>query len=106
MTGTETILGGIVIAVFGGGLTKVLFMRNNKQYVKKKETCDPRHEALEALFDEKFDSLGKEAAPGGEDQIHVTGGLGVVFSKHFQIDAAANIADRNKQLSFSMVYRF
>ncbi len=44
--------------------------------------------------------------PGGDEQIHVTGGLGVVFNKYFQIDAAANIADRMKQLSLSAVYRF
>jgi long-subunit fatty acid transport protein len=52
------------------------------------------------------DIAGRETFPGGEDQIHVTGGLGVAFSKQFQIDAAANIADRNKQLSISAVYRF
>ncbi|MCP4396515.1 MAG: hypothetical protein GY801_04255 [bacterium] len=52
------------------------------------------------------DIVGREVYPGGNDQIHLTGGLGVVFNKHFQIDTAANIAERNKQLSFSMVYRF
>lgn len=52
------------------------------------------------------DITGRELFPGGEDQIHITGGLGVVFSDHFQIDAATNIADRSKQLSISAVYRF
>jgi long-chain fatty acid transport protein len=44
--------------------------------------------------------------PGGNDQIHVTGGLGLVLNEQFQIDAAANIADRNSQFSISAVYRF
>lgn len=52
------------------------------------------------------DIAGRELFPGGEDQIHVTGGLGVVFNEYFQIDAATNISDRNKQLSISAVYRF
>lgn len=44
--------------------------------------------------------------PGGEDQIHFTGGLGLVLNDRFQIDTAVNIADKRKQFSFSSVYRF
>lgn len=43
---------------------------------------------------------------GGEDQVHVTGGLGIVFNEHLQIDAATDIADNLKQVSVSAVYRF
>ncbi len=52
-----------------------------------------------------YDIGGKERFPGGEDQIHITGGVGLVLSDRFQIDAAADFADRIKQLSVSMVYR-
>jgi hypothetical protein len=45
-------------------------------------------------------------SPRGEDQIHVTGGLGIIHSDRFQIDTAVDIADKRKQFSFSMVYRF
>lgn len=52
------------------------------------------------------DIVAKTLFPGGDDQIHVTGGVGLVVSEKFQIDTAANIATRNKQLSVSAVYRF
>ncbi len=52
------------------------------------------------------DSTGKVFFPGGDDQFHVTGGVGLVVSERFQIDTAANIADNNRQLSLSAVYRF
>lgn len=44
--------------------------------------------------------------PGGDDQLHFTGGVGLVVNEHFQIDTAANIAENNKQFSISTVYRF
>ena len=44
--------------------------------------------------------------PGGEDQIHVTGGVGLVVNKHFKIDTAVDIADIRKQASVSVVYTF
>ncbi|MDY0093481.1 MAG: hypothetical protein RBT80_12355 [Candidatus Vecturithrix sp.] len=44
--------------------------------------------------------------PGGDDQLHFTGGVGLVMNEHFQIDTAANIAENNKQFSISTVYRF
>ncbi len=56
--------------------------------------------------DPEQDVVEKEAFPGGEDQIHITGGVGLVVNKHFQVDAAANFADRMKQLSLSAVYKF
>lgn len=58
-------------------------------------TGDPVHDIFE-----------REISPGGEDQIHITGGVGLVVSDRFQIDTAANIADRSTQLSLSAVYRF
>ncbi len=53
-----------------------------------------------------FDIAGREKFSGGEDQIHITGGAGLVVNEHFQIDTAANFADKMKQLSVSVVYRF
>ena len=48
--------------------------------------------------------------PGGdEDQIHLTGGVGVklgVKGQSVDLDTAVNIADNNKQFSVSMVYYF
>ena len=58
------------------------------------------------MEDPTFDIIGRELFPGGDDQIHITGGLGLVISDRFQIDTAANIADRSTQLSFSVIYRF
>ncbi len=53
-----------------------------------------------------FDIAGREKFLGGDDQIHVTGGLGLVVNDRLQIDTAANIAGRYTQLSLSAVYRF
>jgi long-subunit fatty acid transport protein len=52
------------------------------------------------------DIVGKILFPGGDDQIHITGGVGLVISEKFQIDTATNISDTNKQVSISTVYRF
>jgi long-chain fatty acid transport protein len=52
------------------------------------------------------DSKIKLLFPGGDDQFHVTGGLGIVFNEHLQVDAAADIADNIQQVSVSAVYRF
>ncbi|MCP4396514.1 MAG: hypothetical protein GY801_04250 [bacterium] len=56
--------------------------------------------------DSVYDILGKEWFPGGDDQIHLTAGLGLVVNKYFQIDTAADIAEKKTQLSLSAVYRF
>jgi long-subunit fatty acid transport protein len=42
---------------------------------------------------------------GGDDQIHYTGGIGVVFERA-QIDLGFDLSDTVDQLSLSMVYRF
>ncbi|GAK58147.1 membrane protein involved in aromatic hydrocarbon degradation [Candidatus Vecturithrix granuli] len=52
------------------------------------------------------DATNKILFPGGDDQLHFTGGVGLVINEHFQIDTAANIAENNKQFSISTVYRF
>ncbi len=54
------------------------------------------------------DIVGREVFPGGaeDNQIHLTGGLGVVIRDLFQIDLAANFADKQTQLGISVVYRF
>ncbi len=56
--------------------------------------------------DPVYDIIGRERFPGGEDQIHITGGVGLVVSDRFQIDTAANISDKSTQLSLSAVYQF
>ena len=53
-----------------------------------------------------YDDIFQYLFPGGDDQYHITGGVGLAVSQHFQIDTAANIADMNKQFSVSAVYRF
>jgi hypothetical protein len=52
------------------------------------------------------DSCWKELFPGGKDQIHITGGLGLVLNDSLQIDTAVNIADKQQQFSISGVQRF
>ena len=52
------------------------------------------------------DAVQKALFPGGDAQFHVTGGVGLVVNEHFQLDTAANVADKNKQFSVSAVYRF
>lgn len=44
--------------------------------------------------------------PGGDDHLHVTGGLGVVFNEHFQLDSAFDVTDNGQQVSVSAAYRF
>ncbi len=56
--------------------------------------------------DPRIDIFQREISPEGEDQIHITGGLGLVVSDSFQVDTAVNIADKSTQLSLSAVYRF
>lgn len=56
--------------------------------------------------DWREDIFRKTLFPGGDDQLHITGGLGIVLNNRFQIDAAANIAEKTSQLSISAVYRF
>ncbi len=53
-----------------------------------------------------FDFLGKAQFPGDDEQIHMTGGLGFIVNDHLQVDTAANIAEKDTQLSLSAVYRF
>ncbi|MCP4396516.1 MAG: hypothetical protein GY801_04260 [bacterium] len=56
--------------------------------------------------DPESDRLGKETFPSADDQIHLTGGVGLVVGDHFQIDAATDIADKSTQLGLSAIYRF
>lgn len=44
--------------------------------------------------------------PGGDDQLHVTGGMGIVIRDRLQFDAAYDYADLNEQFSISAIYRF
>ena len=59
-----------------------------------------------ATGDPRFDIAEREIFPGGNDQLHITGGVGLVIDERFQVDAAANIAKQTTQLSLSIVYRF
>jgi hypothetical protein len=42
----------------------------------------------------------------GDDEIHVSGGLGMVFGGSFQIDAAVDASSRVTQVAVSAVLRF
>lgn len=42
----------------------------------------------------------------GEDTIHTTAGLGLVFASHFQLDAAIDLSDLGDTASISGVFRF
>jgi long-chain fatty acid transport protein len=53
-----------------------------------------------------YDTMNRSLFPGGKDQMHLTAGVGLVVNDRFQVDTAANIADKNKQFSISAVYRF
>lgn len=44
--------------------------------------------------------------PRGDDYVHVTGGMGMVFNERTQIDAAMDFAENRQQFSVSAVYRF
>ncbi len=44
--------------------------------------------------------------PGGDDQVHVTVGTGLVIKDRLQFDAAYDYADLQKQFSISAIYRF
>lgn len=44
--------------------------------------------------------------PGGDSQLHVTMGAGLVVKDRLQFDAAYDYADMNKQFSISAIYRF
>lgn len=57
--------------------------------------------------DSSFDTQAyRSRFPGGEDQVHITGGIGIMFNKFTQVDMAADIADNVQQVSVSLVYRF
>jgi long-chain fatty acid transport protein len=44
--------------------------------------------------------------PGGEDQVHYTGGIGAVLGDNFQLELGFDIADRSSIYSLSAVVRF
>ncbi|MBN2286675.1 MAG: hypothetical protein JXI43_09530 [Tissierellales bacterium] len=48
----------------------------------------------------------REAFPGGSDDVHITGGIGIVLTKHMQCDSAVNFSSNNMQFSLSSVYKF
>ncbi|MBN2286676.1 MAG: outer membrane protein transport protein [Tissierellales bacterium] len=50
--------------------------------------------------------LVRDLFPGSKEYIHLTGGIGVVINKKFQIDSAVNLAESGTQVSLSSVYRF
>ena len=43
--------------------------------------------------------------PGGEDQLHVVGGVGLVYDR-FQVDLGLDFSENVDFASFSFVYRF
>lgn len=63
---------------------------------------DPAHRVAGGPHADQFERAVFEA---GKDQIHATGGLGLVFPR-FQIDLGVDLADRSELASLSLVYRF
>lgn len=56
--------------------------------------------------DPNEDAFRKRLFPGGDDQFHITGGMGIIMNQHLQIDTAVNIAETSTQISLSVVYHF
>ena len=65
---------------------------------------DPAH-GLDSGRGEDVDIFERTIYTGGDDQWHLSGGLGLVFKK-FQFDMGVDIADTIDQVSLSAVYRF
>lgn len=84
------------------GMEYIVLFNNRALALRAGVYNDPDHTIR---YSREFPAA-EELFPGGDDQIHVTGGLGFMFSDHFQIDAAANIAENLTQFSISTVYRF
>lgn len=59
---------------------------------------DPAHEAESVT--------GSSVFPPGEDDLHWSGGIGLVIKEDFQIDAAIDLSDRVDTVSFSVVRFF
>ena len=53
-----------------------------------------------------YDNVNKSLFPGGEGQIHITGGIGLIISQHLEINTGINYSEYNSQLSVTGVYRF
>ena len=53
-----------------------------------------------------YDNINRSLFPGGEDQIHLTGGIGVIISEHLEINTAVNFSEHTGELSVTGVYRF
>ncbi|MCP4404585.1 MAG: hypothetical protein GY801_45695 [bacterium] len=53
-----------------------------------------------------YDNVGKSLFPGGEEQIHLTGGIGLILNEHLEINTGINLSEYNNQLSVTGVYRF
>ncbi len=63
---------------------------------------DPAHRVVAGLDADIFE---KAVFPAGKDEIHFTGGVGLVLQK-FQIDLGVDVADLADLASLSLVYRF
>jgi len=60
----------------------------------------PAPNQLDQKIEVRFNSLEEE------DQVHFTGGLGLTFGTHVQVDLAADFSDLADVVSLSAVYRF
>jgi long-subunit fatty acid transport protein len=55
---------------------------------------------------DETDTLYQATLPGGDTQVHVTGGLGVAPTSWFEINFAADVSRRTKYVTLSTVVRF
>ena len=55
---------------------------------------------------DETDTLNQATLPGGETQVHYTGGVGVAARSWLEINGAADISERTKYVTLSTVFRF
>ena len=69
---------------------------------------DPDHVVryVPTAAQDETDTLYQATLPGGETQVHYTGGMGVAASSWLEINGAADISERTKYVTLSTVFRF
>jgi long-subunit fatty acid transport protein len=86
-----------------GGAEYVFFIRRIPVAVRAGFYTDPDHKIR---FTGAKETVEHTLFPGGKNQIHVTGGVGIVPIPSLQIDFAVNQSDPVKEFVISTVYRF
>jgi hypothetical protein len=61
--------------------------------------------ATTAVRDPLFEERLSTALSKGENQVHGTGGIGLTFGRHFEVNAAIDIASTTRIFSTSLIVR-